>query len=396
MGLDNWSGNSSGNRWQGYSHQQLYDMLHSGPGPAAAGIAADRWSSMAGALSDIQQDISSGVAASGAAWVGTAADSAHGALNPLGQWAEQASSAADVMRISAELQGDLLSKARADMPAPIAIPQQTSQISQLVTAQVDYEMAEAASQVAAQQAFQVMAQYEAGTTDNTDTLGDFGEPPTLHVDTTPITGVAVRGRIRVAQPPRRLPRPTPIAGRAAPAPIEEPAGTAGSTGPKAPTTPEPAAPVAPVEETESPTATAPTGGAPAATEPTTPGTTSSAAPTSTSSSPAPASSASPAESGPATAPSGAEATASSSATPTENPTGIPPTRTTGATRDKSATAGPAATPRIGGIVPSARRPNTDDDEDEEHESKYLIEAEDIYGDRRSYTPPVIGESRSHR
>ena len=61
MGLDNWSGSgsgtASGNRWQGYSHQQLYNMLHSGPGPAAAGTAADRWSTMAGALSDIQQDI---------------------------------------------------------------------------------------------------------------------------------------------------------------------------------------------------------------------------------------------------------------------------------------------------------------------------------------------------
>jgi hypothetical protein len=391
VGLDNWSGNTSGNRWQGYSHQQLYAMLHSGPGPAAAGVAADRWSSMAGALSDIQQDISSGVAASGAAWVGTAADSAHGALNPLGQWAEQASSAADVMRISAELQGDLLSKARADMPAPIAVPQQTGQISQLVTAQVDYEMTEAASQVAAQQAFQVMAQYEAGTTDNTDTLGDFGEPPTLHVDTTPITGVAVRGRIRVPQPPRRIPRPTPTAGRAAPAPIEEPTGTAGSTSAKAPTQP-----VAPVEETESPTPTATTGGAPAATEPITPGTTS-AAPTSTSSTPAAPSSASApssAESGPATAPSAAEATPPPGATPTENLTG-PPARSAGATRDKSAAAGSVAAPRIG-IVPSARRPNANDDEDEEHESKYLIEAEDIYGDRRSYTPPVIGESRSHR
>jgi PPE family protein len=395
VGLDNWSGNTSGNRWQGYSHQQLYDMLHSGPGPAAAGVAADRWSSMAGALSDIQQDISSGVAASGAAWVGTAADSAHGALNPLGQWAEQASSAADVMRISAELQGDLLSKARADMPAPVAIPQQTGQISQLVTAQVDYEMAEATSQIAAQQAFQVMAQYEAGTTDNTDTLGDFGEPPTLHVDTTPITGVAVRGRIQVTQPPRRLPRPTPTAGRAAPAPIEEPTGTAGSTSTKAPTEP-----VAPIEETESPTPTATTEGAPPATEPTTPGTTSSAAPTPTSSTssstPSAASSPSSAESGPATAPSAAEATPSPGATPTENLTGVPPTRSTSTSRDKSAAPGSVATPRIGGIVPSARRPNANDEEDEEHESKYLIEAEDIYGDRRSYTPPVIGESRSRR
>ena len=44
-------------RWQGYSHQQLYDMLHSGPGSQAAGTAVDRWSGLSGALADIQQDI---------------------------------------------------------------------------------------------------------------------------------------------------------------------------------------------------------------------------------------------------------------------------------------------------------------------------------------------------
>ena len=58
MGLDIGLGD---NRWQGYSHQELYTMLHAGPGPAAAGATADRWSTMAGALSDIQQDISAGV-----------------------------------------------------------------------------------------------------------------------------------------------------------------------------------------------------------------------------------------------------------------------------------------------------------------------------------------------
>jgi PPE family len=394
VGLDNWSGSgsgtASGNRWQGYSHQQLYNMLHSGPGPAAAGMTADRWSGMAAALSDIEKDISSGIAASGAAWVGAAADSAQGALNPLGQWAEQASSAADVMRISAELQGDLLSKARADMPVPIAIPQQAGQIGQLVTAQVDYEMAEAASQVGAQLAFQVMAQYEAGTTDNTNTLGDFGEPPSLHVDTTPITGVAVRGRIRVTQPPRRLPRTTPTAGRAAAAPVEEPTGTAGSSSTKAPVSPEPVSP-APVEEPGAPSPSPvaePTGSAPAATEPTAPvtrGTTSSSA-----SSSAPSS----AQPEPGTAPSAAEPTAPSSATSAGS--GITPGRAAGSTRDKSGASAAGATPRIGGMVPTARRPNAENDEDAEHESKYLIEAEDIYGDRRSYTPPVIGESRQHR
>jgi len=51
----------------------------------------------------------------------------------------------------------------------------------------------------------------------------------------------------------------------------------------------------------------------------------------------------------------------------------------------------------GAVVPAARRPTRDDDEpDEEHESKYLLLADDIYGDRQAYTPPVIGEHRPQR
>ncbi|HEY0804475.1 MAG TPA: PPE domain-containing protein, partial [Pseudonocardiaceae bacterium] len=229
---------SGDSRWQGYSHQQLYDMLRSGPGPAAAGVTADRWSAMAGALADIQQDISAGISASGASWVGAAAEAAHGALNPLGDWAQQASSAADVMRISAELQGDLLSKARAAMPTPGPIPVQPNPISQLVTAQVDFEMAEIASHVAEQQAFQVMAQYESGTVDNTSTLGEFEQPPALRVDTTPITGGVVRGRVRVTGSPRRLPRPS-VTGRAGVPPVRESGGGRSTGG---------AARTAPVEE----------------------------------------------------------------------------------------------------------------------------------------------------
>jgi len=61
---------------------------------------------------------------------------------------------------------------------------------------------------------------------------------------------------------------------------------------------------------------------------------------------------------------------------------------------------PLATPcHLEGLpnrLPTARRPHRDDEPDEEHESKYLIVAEDIYGDRQSYSPPVIGEHRPSR
>jgi hypothetical protein len=432
VGRDN-----GGNRWQGYSHQELYDMLHSGPGSAAAGSVADRWSSMAGALSDIQQEIAAGVTASGATWDGSAADSARGAIGPLGEWAQQASTAADVMRISTELQGDLLAKARADMPAPVAVPQQPAQVAQVVTAQVDYEVAEMASQVAAQQAYQVMAQYESATGDNTSTLGDFGEPPSLVMDTTPITGPVVRTSVRAPEPVRSTVRGT---GRATAGPVAEK-----STGPGSRTrgSGRRTAPVRPVESAPEPEpAHGPGSGsssgsgsgpqerivvpdtAPAAEGPAP--TTSAGTPTSPSPSPTTPSSTAPSSTVPsstsAPAAHGGSAgvglgesvgsTTTSSAASTGATAGASagftsnnPVAATSSSHDRgsSDSGSPATMPPgqqgtrfTGAMVPAARRPNQADEQDDLlHESKYLIDADDIYG-HQTYSPPVIGESPRRR
>jgi hypothetical protein len=377
-----------GNRWQGYSHQELYDMLHSGPGAAASGGVADQWSELAGALTDIQQELDVGVRGSGATWVGTAGDAARGALGPLGEWAQQASTAADVMRISTELQGDLLGKARAAMPAPVPVPQQPGQIGQVLAAQIDYEVTEMASQAAAQQAYQVMAQYEAATDDNTSTLGDFGEPPTLVVDTTPITGPVVRSPVDSPGAVGESSRPTTTT---APAPdTEESTSSRRATG--SPRTPVDEAPIAGAEEAGS-IAAAPAepgfvagGAAPNVTTTTTP---SSAAPATPATTPdarpnvRPEPTPGPRAEIPGTSPSSFDpATVDSTATPAA---AIPVSRD----RDSSGSRFPG-----GAIVPAARR--ADDDPDDVHVSKYLIEADDIYGDPQTYAPPVIGESPRRR
>jgi hypothetical protein len=395
-------GTGSDNRWQGYSHRELYDMLHSGPGGAAAGPVADNWSGMAGALTDIQQEINAGVAASGASWVGSAGDSARDALGPLGDWAQQAATAADVMRISAELQGDLLGKARAAMPAPVPVPQQPGQFSQLVTAQVDYELTELSSQVAAQQAFQVMAEYEAGTDDNTSTLGDFGEPPALVVDTTPITGLAVRSAVRLppkVDPASRTPtgsqpaarRSTRAAGPRATTekePVRGPAGPA-VTEPADPTTGSPAHGTtrvgpSPVHTTPDATTVSAAEAGPRAVAPT---------PAAPGHLPGPADRSAP----PAASTLAAEegVTAVSSTTPSSAaPAPADRDRRTSTPTDPTVT---PPTPRFAGgaVIPAARRPDGDDDEDDVHESRYLIEADDIYGSQ-PYSPPVIGESPRRR
>lgn len=194
------------NRWQGYSHQELYDQLNSGPGAQAATPAVNTWAGLSQALEELQYDIGAGVRASGASWEGQAADAARDALGPLGDWAQQASSAADMMRVSTELQAGLLAKARADMPAPVAVTAEqpsgvVTVLQHLIGEQTDHEIQEAAANAAEQKAFQVMAQYESGTFDNTATLGDFGQPPNLVVETTPVTA----SHTRVHLPSRTAP-----------------------------------------------------------------------------------------------------------------------------------------------------------------------------------------------
>jgi hypothetical protein len=365
---------------------------------------------MSGALAEIQQDINAGVTGSGATWVGAAADTARGQLGPLGEWAQQAASAADVMRISTELQADLLGKARAAMPVPIPAPVPPSPMARLFGAQVDYETAELVKQIAQEQAYQVMAQYEAATSDNTSTLGDFGEPPQLVVDASPITGVAVRAPVGE---PEVVGSASPVrsAGGPAVSPSESPAPRRGSRTSRSglrervSVEPEPARQYA-AEEVPAPDPL------PSVTDPSSPSVTSPSvtSPAAAASGSGPGVAARPGQvaggtrsiprsiplSGTST-PSGA-GVAGSGSTEVSSAGSVAPARDRRTSDDAAPGAtGPQANRFTGGaMVPAARRPAGEDEpEDAVHESKYLIEADDIYG-RQSYSPPVIGESPRRR
>ena len=408
----------SDNRWQGYTHQELYDMLHAGPGTRAAGLTADTWSGLSGALADIQQDISLGVTQSGASWIGAAADSARDALGPLGDWAQQASAAAELMQLSTTMQGELLDKARTEMPVPIpaAQPGDITPMRQLMSAQLDAEQVEAAHDAAAQRAFQVMTDYESGTTDNTSTLGEFGTPPQLVVDTSPITGIPLsrtsedgmveRGRtFRTARPVPRL-RPSGLI-------EEEPAHDTPATVRSAATTEEPATESVhePTAETAQPTVET--------TE--TAGPTTASAGTATTTPPervitgAPAATPEPANPVPVSnSPAPRRTTHEDRDTPENRPAhhDNPEPRTTTTNTppgqqnqpaSNSTTPSAATTPEAGHpapvpapgqpaaaapLVPSSRGARLV--EDEVLQPNVLILGEDIYG-RQTYTEPVIGE-----
>jgi hypothetical protein len=163
-------------------------------------------------LTEINAELHTGVLRSGAVWEGNAADEARAGLNPLAAWADDAKAGAEVMRISAEVQADLVSKARADMPPPIQVTAEepgtlVSGFTHLLGGQTDYEVQEKAHDAAQDRAREVMATYASGTTSNTSTLGQFHQPPQLvinanqvaHAQGSPVVAAPVFGQSPTGQ-----------------------------------------------------------------------------------------------------------------------------------------------------------------------------------------------------
>ncbi|MCP2203093.1 PPE domain-containing protein [Lentzea flava] len=179
-------------RWQGYSHKELYERIHAGPGPAASFASMERWTGVSAALSEINDDLHKGITLSGARWVGKASEMAQAGLNPIAAWADSARTGADVMRYSAELQANHISKARADMPPPVTVTAEqpgalVTGLTHLFGGQTDHEKQEAAQDAAERRAREVMSTYASSTTANTSTLGQFSQPPQLQISSTGVT-----------------------------------------------------------------------------------------------------------------------------------------------------------------------------------------------------------------
>ncbi|GAA3843116.1 hypothetical protein GCM10022243_06970 [Saccharothrix violaceirubra] len=175
-----------GHRWSGYSHQELYEKIHAGPGPQASFASIERWAGIADALTDIDADLHEGILRSGAHWEGTAADQARHTMNPLASWAGNAREGADTMKLSAELQADYIAKARAEMPAPVKVTAPEAGgletfLTHLIGGQTDNEIQEKARDAAEERAREVMATYASSTSGNTATLGTFHQPPQMSV-----------------------------------------------------------------------------------------------------------------------------------------------------------------------------------------------------------------------
>lgn len=217
----------SDHRWQGYTHQELFDWINQGPGPDSSTEPVRRWNALDRALGDIDTDLAAALTTAMADWEGAAAENAREGLRPLGEWAAQAREAAQVMRERAEQQASFVGKARTDMPPPVPARCEdpgsaVTLLTHLFGGQTDHEVEEARQDAAEQRAFEVMRVYENSTKANTTSLASFAPPPQVAVQSPPaVAGASGAGQQAVtisftpALPPQAgTGSPRPFAGSA--------------------------------------------------------------------------------------------------------------------------------------------------------------------------------------
>ncbi len=171
-------------RWRGYTHKELYLMLHDGPGAAASASPSRRWAEISTTLTEIGEDLKKALDLTGSGWQGKAAGAAYDRLSTTVAWATNAGAGAGLMRTAVEDQADHIAKARADMPAPEGVPPvqpdpTVAPAVQVLQTQVDAEPAEAGASSAEERAFEVMAAYENNTKATTASLASFDMPQKL-------------------------------------------------------------------------------------------------------------------------------------------------------------------------------------------------------------------------
>ena len=175
---------ADGSRWRGYTHKDLYLMLHDGPGAGASAEPSRRWAEVSATLTEIGQDLQKALDLTGSNWTGRAAGAAYSRLSTTVAWASATGTGAATMRTAVEDQAGHIAKARAAMPRPEDVPAvqpdpTVAPAIQVVQAQTDAEPAEAAASSAEERAVEVMTAYETSTSGTTGGLASFSKPDRL-------------------------------------------------------------------------------------------------------------------------------------------------------------------------------------------------------------------------
>lgn len=111
-----------GAHYQGFSHQQLYDMVNNQVDPGTVGAAGDTWTKLGQKFAGFTEKVVGALGSSEINWTGKAGDGARGALAKIANSAGETGTAAQLAGTLAAQQSRALSTAKASVPPPPAEP----------------------------------------------------------------------------------------------------------------------------------------------------------------------------------------------------------------------------------------------------------------------------------
>jgi hypothetical protein len=108
--------------WMTYTHQELYDMVHTGVDLTSAASVKDNWTTLGATLVEVKDQLISAIFASSAGWQGESAEKARDGLLTVVKWAENTSDHAKNVAHCITLEIEHVQTAREQMPAPTPAP----------------------------------------------------------------------------------------------------------------------------------------------------------------------------------------------------------------------------------------------------------------------------------
>jgi hypothetical protein len=192
---------NSGNVWDSYSHQWLYDRIHGNGGffmPDGAGVsgaagAQDGWAELAALMARACIRTEAALVKAGAVWEGGAADAMRSGVTPLAQWAVDARTASTASQSSTDSHVTSWAAAKNHMPEPVPVTSTANSefggipagFTHLFGGQTDQDKQEVAAQGAKAEAVRIMSGYEVESGAAQASVGRFVPPPSVAVAVSP-------------------------------------------------------------------------------------------------------------------------------------------------------------------------------------------------------------------
>ncbi|WNV91612.1 PPE domain-containing protein [Umezawaea sp. Da 62-37] len=108
--------------WMTYTHQELYDMVHTGVDLTSAASVKDNWTTLGTTLAEVKDQLIGAIFASSSGWEGESAEKARDGLLTVVKWAENTSDHANNVAECITVEIQHVQTAREQMPPPAPAP----------------------------------------------------------------------------------------------------------------------------------------------------------------------------------------------------------------------------------------------------------------------------------